>query len=134
MSKLKQLYLEGNSAQEIKDKLNLDITVRSIQRQIKKLGISRTVGESFRLAASKGRIRWAKKESTVKRLKLKPGLRYSILKRDNFKCTSCGNDATKTILEVDHIDNNPSNNNIDNLTTLCEWCNLGKQQEKKYMS
>lgn len=51
-----ELYKHGNSSQEIKEILQLQYNVRSIQRYIKSQGLSRTVGESFRLAVKKGRV------------------------------------------------------------------------------
>jgi len=58
-------------------------------------------------------------------------LRFAVLRRDSFKCTACGrNPATNpgTELHVDHkipwSRGGPTT--LDNLTTLCEKCNLGK--------
>ncbi|MHB1099893.1 MAG: homing endonuclease associated repeat-containing protein [Burkholderiales bacterium] len=59
------------------------------------------------------------------------GVRYAVLNRDRFKCTLCGaSPATSTIcrLHVDHIIPlaRGGSNQIENLRTLCEGCNLGK--------
>jgi hypothetical protein len=59
------------------------------------------------------------------------GLRYNVLRRDNFKCVICGaSPATdpKCRLHVDHILpwSRGGKTVIENLRTLCEDCNLGK--------
>lgn len=58
-------------------------------------------------------------------------LRFTVMKRDNFKCCMCGRSpATTTGLEL-HIDHiipwsKGGETTIDNLQTLCSDCNLGK--------
>lgn len=55
-------------------------------------------------------------------------LRFEVFKRDNFTCQYCGATAPEAILHVDHM--NPvaggGTNDILNLVTSCEACNLGK--------
>lgn len=55
-------------------------------------------------------------------------LRFEVFKRDSFTCQYCGQQAPDVVLHVDHI--NPvaggGDNNILNLITSCEPCNLGK--------
>jgi hypothetical protein len=58
-------------------------------------------------------------------------MRFKVLKRDNFKCCSCGASPAKdqTVeLHVDHIIPwaKGGETEIDNLQTLCSNCNLGK--------
>ena len=58
-------------------------------------------------------------------------LRYTVLKRDNFKCTACGASPAKDPsieLHVDHIIpwSKGGETIIENLQTLCSRCNLGK--------
>ena len=55
-------------------------------------------------------------------------LRFDVFKRDGFVCQYCGSHPPSVILHVDHIDPvaNGGKNNIDNLVTSCEPCNLGK--------
>lgn len=55
-------------------------------------------------------------------------LRFDVFKRDGFVCQYCGSHPPSVILHVDHIDPvaNGGKNNIDNLITSCEPCNLGK--------
>lgn len=65
------------------------------------------------------------------RREIRLGLRYTVLKRDNFKCVLCG--ASPALmpgiqLHVDHIFpfSKGGKTEITNLRTLCEACNLGK--------
>lgn len=55
-------------------------------------------------------------------------LRFEVFKRDGFKCQYCGVTPDKQVLQVDHI--NPvakgGKNDIDNLVTSCQPCNIGK--------
>ncbi len=65
------------------------------------------------------------------RHKIKLGLRYKVLNRDNFKCVLCGRSpATDHAcrLHVDHVIpwSKGGKTIIDNLRTLCEQCNLGR--------
>ena len=43
-------------------------------------------------------------------------------KRDHYRCTQCGYGG---YVEAHHIDHNPLNNHINNLTTLCRHCHGG---------
>lgn len=59
------------------------------------------------------------------------GLRYEVLRRDRFRCVSCGaSPATDSgcVLHVDHIIpySRGGKTTLRNLRTLCEKCNLGK--------
>jgi hypothetical protein len=62
---------------------------------------------------------------------LKPGVRFDILKRDNYRCRLCGvaaRDADDVRLHVDHITarGNGGTDDPANLWTLCSKCNSGK--------
>lgn len=59
-----------------------------------------------------------------KRIRLTREERLSILQRDGFCCTKCGRGGRTSdwILEVHHVDCDPSNNCRSNLTTLCVEC------------
>jgi hypothetical protein len=54
--------------------------------------------------------------------------RFEVFKRDGFKCQYCGAHPPKSILHVDHIVAvaNGGRNDMDNLVTSCDHCNLGK--------
>lgn len=69
------------------------------------------------------------------RAKLTAGLRYLVLKRDNFSCKACGASPVDTngmSLEVDHIRSIEQwgRTEIANLQTLCKHCNRGKGARK----
>jgi hypothetical protein len=55
-------------------------------------------------------------------------VRFEVFKRDGFACQYCGSHPPAAILHVDHIQAvaNGGGNEIDNLITACEACNLGK--------
>jgi len=129
---MENLYREGLSAQEIKDTLVLKQTVRSIQRRMKKIGLVRTVKEAFRNAMRRGRIEFyfKKQKEHKKRKTLSPKLRYQVLIRDKI-CQLCGSNIN---LEIDHKDENPSNNTIENLQVLCHECNQGKSLNNRFPS
>jgi len=123
------MYLEGKSCQQIADEANFGISVRQMQRIVSKAGVSRSTGEAFRLAVSLGRVKYRKLPDHLKKQRktIQSKLRYKILKRDNFKCLLCGSTANECIrLEVDHVDDDATNNDESNLQTLCDRCNSGK--------
>ncbi len=65
------------------------------------------------------------------RREIRLGLRYTVLKRDNFKCVLCGASPALTPgiqLHVDHVFpfSKGGKTEMANLRTLCEACNLGK--------
>jgi hypothetical protein len=67
----------------------------------------------------------------AKRKTIPKSIRFEVLKRDSFKCQYCGASAPDVLLHIDHI--NPvskgGDNNIFNLVTSCESCNLGKKNK-----
>ncbi len=66
------------------------------------------------------------------RSKMTDKMRYSILKRDGFRCQICGRTANDGVkLHVDHIMpvSKGGETEPNNLRTLCEACNLGKSDE-----
>ena len=63
------------------------------------------------------------------RMKLTAGLRWLILKRDNYRCVLCGKGSEDNVkLEVDHIIpvSEWGRTEESNLRTLCRECNRGK--------
>jgi len=63
--------------------------------------------------------------------KIRLGIRYKVLVRDNFRCVLCGNSpATDPAcrLHVDHVHpySKDGRTELDNLRTLCSVCNIGK--------
>lgn len=59
---------------------------------------------------------------------IKKSVRFEVFKRDNFTCQYCGGKAPDVVLHVDHISPvaGGGDNDIMNLITSCEPCNLGK--------
>lgn len=67
-------------------------------------------------------------------------IRLEIYKRDKFSCVECGErcvgkrDSTETnshlIIQCHHIDKDKTNNNIENLQTLCLGCHLDKHKKR----
>jgi hypothetical protein len=63
-----------------------------------------------------------------KRKALSKKIRFEVFKKDNFTCQYCGAKAPKVELHVDHIKpvSRGGTNELENLTTSCLPCNLGK--------
>lgn len=55
-------------------------------------------------------------------------IRFEVFKRDSFKCQYCGAEPPNVILHVDHIHpvSKDGDNDLLNLITSCQPCNLGK--------
>lgn len=124
---IKELYLKGLSAREVREFLKLPISERAIQRRLKKMGASRSRVEAFRLAVKQGKVTYHTNEAKKMRKTVNDALRYGVMKRDGFRCVLCGRNAQETRrLEVDHKDGDTMNNNPQNLQTLCSECNKGK--------
>lgn len=64
----------------------------------------------------------------MKRTAISKRVRFEVFKRDGFVCHYCGAHPPGVLLHVDHIVAvaNGGQNDIDNLVTACEPCNLGK--------
>jgi len=128
-----KMYEDGMSGQEISEYIEretgISITPRSIQRSVQKHGKSRTLGEAFKNAVDRGRVRWQYEEMKARtenaRKQLNRKLRYEILKRDGNKCVLCG---ARELLQIDHITAKVNGGTDDpaNLRTLCIDCNIGK--------
>jgi 5-methylcytosine-specific restriction endonuclease McrA len=102
------------------------VSTRQIQRIATKYGIIRTNAEGNRVAAPLKNYHRLPPEMRVKRTQLKNAWRLETILNHPF-CTYCGARVEDGIrLEVDHIDNNPTNNAQENLQVLCGPCNRGK--------
>jgi len=64
----------------------------------------------------------------VARKALSKKLRFDVFKRDGFECVYCGATPPGVLLHVDHVVPVAAGggNEIDNLVTACQPCNLGK--------
>ena len=68
-------------------------------------------------------------KTSIERNKMTPGLRFDVLKRDNYKCQICGRTQKDGVkLHIDHIIPiaKGGKTELNNLQTLCQDCNLGK--------
>lgn len=54
--------------------------------------------------------------------------RFAVLERDRFRCRYCGDGPEGVRLHVDHVHprSKGGSDDIDNLVTACESCNMGK--------
>lgn len=59
-------------------------------------------------------------------------LRRSIRERDNYTCQVCGKEQGDRAHAVHHIDYKKTNNNPDNLITLCVSCHAKTGIRRKY--
>lgn len=66
--------------------------------------------------------------SGKRRKGISPSLRLRVFTRDNFSCRYCGVHLNDSKLVVDHVVpvSKGGKNNLENLVTACETCNLGK--------
>jgi hypothetical protein len=63
---------------------------------------------------------------------IRPGIRWQVFDRDDFRCVACGISANEgAILHVDHIlpRSKGGKDEIDNYQTLCHLCNMGKSNK-----
>ena len=71
------------------------------------------------------------KTNTSNKRKISPSKRIKILERDSFTCQYCGAKAPEVKIEIDHIIpiSKDGTNEIENLTTACFECNIGKSNK-----
>ncbi len=75
-------------------------------------------------------IAWSVYEQCKKR-NVSPGLRFKVLRRDNFTCRYCGRSAPNVELAVDHVIPYAKGGTCteENLVTACVECNAGKRDQ-----
>ena len=73
-----------------------------------------------------------KEKGLRKRKTIPKSLRHEIFKRDNYQCVECGATNNEIVLEIDHIlpIKQGGTDELSNLQTLCEKCNLAKSDRK----
>jgi 5-methylcytosine-specific restriction endonuclease McrA len=88
----------------------------------------RSGSETFNNAIKRGRMKYHRKpqDALKQRKTINHKLRYAVFSKYGFKCCFCGNTAKEARIQIDHIDNNPCNNDLNNLQVACEACNKGK--------
>ena len=59
-----------------------------------------------------------------------------LLVKDGYKCSDCSTPCNelKYKIEIDHIDNNPLNDAIENLRLVCKQCNIKKGWHHNFLS
>lgn len=123
-------YMSGNVKVESLA-IEYGISTRAIQRIAKEYGVVRTVSEANKNSAKLKNYYRKPEHLKVKRKCLSNKLRYTLFEAHPY-CKMCGLTVKEGIrLEVDHIDNNPQNNELVNLQVLCNICNSGKYQASK---
>lgn len=72
------------------------------------------------------------KNNNKKRTPIDSRLRHECFKRDNYTCVECGSTNKEKTLHADHIlpVSQGGSDELDNLQTLCEHCNLAKSNKK----
>ena len=72
------------------------------------------------------------KKQPKKRKTISKSIRHEVFKRDEYKCVECGATKEETTLHIDHIIplSQGGTDEMDNLQTLCEACNLAKSNRK----
>ena len=112
--------------------IKYNISTRQLQRICKEAGVIRTIAEANKIAAPFKNYEGHRvpEHLKVKRKSLPQWVRYSVLKESPV-CKMCGATAQTCPLQVDHIDNDPTNNDRSNLQVLCMSCNYGKAWENK---
>jgi len=72
-----------------------------------------------------------KRKGSIERNKITNGLRYEIMRQDEFACHLCGRSGSDAKLVVDHIVPISKGGKTikDNLQTLCFECNSGKSNK-----
>lgn len=65
---------------------------------------------------------------TEKRKPIPQGVRFNVLRRDNFACRYCGRGSPAVVLHLDHVKAHSAGGEDTeaNLITACEACNFGK--------
>lgn len=130
---LEKKYSTQQISRKIIDETGIRVTARGIQYTLNELKISRTRSDARRLGIVEGRVTYEPLRKPVKSVELRRGIslkvRFEILKRDNFHCVLCGQDARETKLVIDHIIPVTKNgtNDTANLRTTCMACNHGKK-------
>jgi len=90
----------------------------------------------YQVYKDKGEKQTRKHRIKIERSKVTDGVRYNILKRDNFTCQICGSQASDGVkLHIDHKVpiSKGGLTEESNLQVLCDRCNIGKSNKYKVM-
>lgn len=118
----KMYEIGEHTTEQIAVKYN--ISARQVQRIAKSFGVLRTAAQSNKAIVHLKD--YSKRKNGKNRSYLPIDIRYSLLTEHPY-CSICGRTADDDIqLEIDHRDEDPSNNMLENLWVLCDLCNKGK--------
>lgn len=105
------------------------VSTRTVERWAAKVGILRDTRLAQGMTAKYrdyGAISEKQKIGVNKRKAIPSSLRYLLLETYPY-CMLCGATPEHGVrLEIDHINNDPSDNRMENLQVLCHKCNMGK--------
>jgi len=142
----KLAYYNGLKLKEIEEKLKLEKSRRTLQRNILKIVgkpftclisgfFLRKLNQGYSLDKIRKLLGYSesdKKNRLLRRIisgRVTLKTRVKVLERDKFKCVFCGRGHPNVSLQIDHIIPivNGGKSVISNLQTLCEDCNFGKR-------
>lgn len=108
------------------------ISPRQVVRIATKYGVNRSKAEANKVSAPFKKYKKIAPEFKVVRKQISQKKRYQVISSHPY-CTVCGMRPNEGVrLEVDHIDNNATNNEDSNLQVLCGRCNLGKSHLHRF--
>ena len=126
-----QLYKSGSYTTEYIAKLH-SISTKQVQRIAKKAGVIRTQAEANKISVPLKNYQTVPVELRVKRKHISRKIRYQVIANQPY-CTLCGMRPSDGVrLEVDHIDEDATNNDLSNLQVLCGACNVGKSHVARF--
>jgi len=110
------------------EKINFILPDKDVDYPLKEW--SKEISEKWRVKLS--RKLNPKKNNSKKRDPIETRLRHEVFKRDNYKCIECGKSNKDTTLHADHIlpVSQGGTDELENLQTLCQACNLAKSNRK----
>lgn len=107
------------------------VTARTVERWAAKAGIVRELQTAQSMSARYRdyvSVSSKQKLNINKRKPIRRAVRLLLLETYPY-CMQCGATPEQGVrLEIDHINNDPSDNRMENLQVLCRSCNMGKFQ------
>lgn len=126
-----KLYQSGEYKTETLAK-EYGVTDKTIQRIARKHGVIRTQAEANKVAAPLKHYHTVPIELRAKRKWLTNKRRFELISSHPY-CNNCGMRPDSGVrLEVDHIDEDATNNDPGNLQVLCGLCNTGKSHLARF--
>ncbi len=105
------------------------VTTRTVERWATKAGIVRELKTAQSMSAryrDYASVSSKQKLNINQRKPVRSAVRFLLLETYPY-CMLCGATPEQGVrLEIDHINNDPSDNRMENLQVLCHSCNIGK--------